>query len=268
MQKMRLNLIDEYRGFVVLNMIAYHAIWDLVYMFGVEWQWYKSEVGHVWQQWICWSFILISGFCWKMGKHPLKRGLIVYGAGAVISLATIVVMPSAKVVFGVLTLLGSCMILMIPLDLICKKIQPIVGVATIFFLFLFLYPVNRGYLGFGMQRIIELPKEWYANSFTTYLGFMEGGFYSTDYFSIIPWLFLFMTGYFLYRVLFDLHESIRDENGAMPSGNIQGRSYMIKRLQTSICPILGWIGKRALIIYMLHQPVIYALLSIWNYLCR
>lgn len=45
----RLHLIDEYRGFVVLNMIAYHAIWDLVYMFGVNWLWYKSDIGHIWQ---------------------------------------------------------------------------------------------------------------------------------------------------------------------------------------------------------------------------
>lgn len=246
----RLCLLDEYRGFVVLNMIAYHAIWDLVYMFGVNWQWYKSDIGHVWQQWICWSFILVSGFCWQMGKNPLRRGLLVYGAGAVISLVTILVMPSARVVYGVLTLLGSCMILMIPLDLFCKKIPPIVGAAASFLLFLFVYPVNRGYFGFGMQRIIELPKAWYANSFTTYLGFMEHGFYSTDYFSILPWLLLFVTGYFLYGVIFT------------------SNSFIVKYLQTSVCSPLGWIGKHALIIYMLHQPVIYAVLSIWNYFCQ
>ena len=257
--KKRLYLIDEYRGFVVLNMIAYHAIWDLVYMFGVDWHWYKSEVGHIWQQWICWSFILVSGFCWQMGKKPLKRGMLVYGAGAVISLVTILVMPSAKVVFGVLTLLGSCMIFMIPLDLFCKKIPKVVGCIVSFFLFVFTYSVNRGYFGFGMQRIIELPKEWYANSFTTYLGFMEKGFYSTDYFSIIPWLFLFMTGYFIYGMLFN-----RTANNGQ---GISNDNAIVKCLQRSVCPPLGWIGKHALIIYMLHQPVIYVVLSVWNSLC-
>ena len=163
--KKRLHLIDEYRGFVVLNMIAYHAIWDLVYMFGVDMQWYKSDIGHIWQQWICWSFILISGFCWQMGKKPLKRGMLVYGAGAVISLVTVAVMPSAKVMFGVLTLLGSCMIFMIPLHVICQRIPAYIGMIGSFVLFLLTYPVNRGYFGFATMRIV-LPEEWYANAFS------------------------------------------------------------------------------------------------------
>lgn len=245
----RLSLLDEYRGFVVLNMIAYHAIWDLVYMFGVNWQWYKSDIGHVWQQWICWSFILLSGFCWQMGKHPLKRGLLVYGAGMVISLVTVLVMPSARVMFGVLTLLGSCMILMVPFHLIAKKVNAYIGVIISFVLFLFTYHVNRGYFGFGTQKIIELPKNWYANMFTTYLGFMEKGFFSTDYFPLIPWFFLFVTGYFLYHIVFG-------------TGKCGIRERLVHILELSICPPLGWIGKRALIIYMLHQPIIYLVLNI------
>ena len=252
----RLCLIDEYRGFVVLNMIAYHAIWDMVYMFGVNMPWYKSEIGHTWQQWICWSFILVSGFCWQMGKRPLKRGMLVYGAGALISLVTVLVMPSAKVLFGVLTLLGSCMILMIPIHLIAQKINAYIGAVGSFVLFLFTYHVNRGYFGFGTVRIIDLPEEWYANAFTTYLGFMEKGFYSTDYFSLIPWLFLFITGYFLYNIVI----------GKVDNDNQTDKNPRKVRtvLEKSICPALGWIGKHALILYMLHQPVIYAVLYVWN----
>lgn len=260
-QKKRLCLIDEYRGFVVLNMIAYHAIWDLVYMFGVNLQWYKSDIGHIWQQWICWSFILVSGFCWKMGRKPLQRGMLVYGAGVIISLVTGVIMPDSKVVFGVLTLLGSSMILMIPMDLFCRKIAPIIGVLVSFILFLFTYPVNRGYFGFIEQKIIVLPQEWYSNGFTTYLGFMEKGFYSTDYFSLLPWFFLFVTGYFLYALLF--HGSVWG-NGADNNGTA---GYSVRKvLEVSICPSLGWIGRNALIIYMLHQPVIYAVLVVWNWM--
>ncbi len=254
-KKNRLHFIDEYRGLVVINMIAYHAIWDLVYMFGVNWQWYKSDIGHVWQQWICWSFILVSGFCWQMGKNPFKRGLLVYGGGVVISAVTFLFMPQSKVMFGILTLLGSSMILMIPLDLICKKVQPVVGAIVSFLIFLFTYPVNRGYFGFGEQRIVKLPEEWYANGFTTYLGFDEWGFFSTDYFSILPWFFLFVTGYFCYGVVFHRKPKCGIEN-----------CPLVVFLQRSICPLLGWIGKRALIIYMLHQPVIYGVLSIWNLL--
>jgi uncharacterized membrane protein len=247
--KPRLHLIDEYRGFVLINMIAYHAIWDLVYIFGVNWKWYKSDIGFYWQQWICWSFILISGFCWQMGRHPLKRGLLVYSGGVIISAVTLIAMPDSRVMFGILTLLGSSMLLMIPLELLCRKIQPVIGGICSFWLFLITYPVNSGYLGIGRERIIQLPNGWYANGITTYFGFMESGFYSTDYFSIIPWFFLFVTGYFLYRVLFQRTPKCGIENCPLVLG-----------LQKSICPVLGWLGRRSLIIYMLHQPVVYAFL--------
>ena len=241
--KSRLYLLDEYRGFVIINMIAYHAIWDLVYMFGVGWKWYKSDIGFIWQQWICWSFILVSGFCWQMSQKNLKRGLLVFGAGFLITAVTVIFMPASKVVFGVLTLLGSSMLLMIPCDKICRKIPSLVGMIASFVIFLLVYPVNRGYLGIGEMRMVELPREWYANLFTTYLGFTEPGFYSTDYFSIVPWFFLYLTGYFLYSFM----------------GKNCGAT---KLLTTSICSPLGWIGRHSLIIYMLHQPVIYGVLCV------
>lgn len=44
--------LDGIRGFMFLNMTAYHAVWDLVYIFGFQWQWFRSESAYVWQQWI------------------------------------------------------------------------------------------------------------------------------------------------------------------------------------------------------------------------
>ena len=88
-------------------MIIYHAVWDLVYIFGCDWKWYKSDMAFYWQQSICWSFIFISGFCWKMSKRNLRRGLQVFGGGLVITFATLVFMPDSRVIFGVLTLIGS-----------------------------------------------------------------------------------------------------------------------------------------------------------------
>lgn len=249
----RLNFIDEYRGFWLLNMVIYHAIWDLVYIFGVDWQWFKSDAAFLWQQIICCSFILISGFCWQLSKKPFQRGMLVYAGGVLISLVTIVVMPASKVIFGILTLIGSSMILMIPLDLVFRKIQPVIGAVISFLLFLFVYPVNSGYFGFGKHRIIELPIEWYANGFTTYLGFDEVGFYSSDYFSILPWFILYITGYFCYGIVFHRKPKCGIEN-----------CPVVVFLQKSICPPLGWIGRKSLVIYMLHQPLIYGVLYIWS----
>jgi len=247
MEKKRLYFIDEYRGFWLINMILYHAIWDIVYIFGCDWRWYKSDMAFFWQQSICWSFIFISGFCWQMGRNKFKNGIKVFGEGIVITLATLIFMPDSRVIFGVLTLLGSSMLLMIPCDVVFKKINPWLGALLSFILFLFTYPVNDGYLGFGGVEMVQLPRELYSSWLSTYLGFPEPGFWSTDYFSLLPWFFLYAVGYFAYKIVF-----MREE-----------KTQIKEIMEKSICSPLGWIGRNSLVIYMLHQPVIYGVLYLW-----
>ena len=40
-------------------------------------------------------------------------------------------------------------------------------------------------------RRLALPQALYASYTTAYLGFMPKSFFSTDYFPLLPWLFLF-----------------------------------------------------------------------------
>lgn len=97
--------------------------------------------------------------------------------------------------------------------------------------------VNDGYLGFERLNLLTLPEALYKNLFTTYLGFTEKDFYSTDYFSLIPWLFLFLAGYFTFRFL-------------------KGKRVM-EYLKGSFLPPVEWLGRHSLVIYMLHQPLLY-----------
>lgn len=255
--KKRLHLIDEYRGFWIVNMIVYHGIWDLVYIFGHNWQWFRSDFTHIWQQWGCWSFIFISGFCWQMSKHNLKRGLEVFCAGLLITVVTLIFMPDSRVIFGVLTLLGSCMLLMIPCHVLFQKINPLLGAIASFVIFLFVYPVNDGYLGFAGMKMVELPDVLYSSLFGTYLGFTQLGFWSTDYFSLFPWFFMYVIGYFSYSFFLPSTQKYIEK------GEIR-KEKTTAILSKSICPPLGWVGRNSLIIYMLHQPVIYGILFVWN----
>ena len=50
MPKPRYSLLDLIRGLALVSMMAYHASWDLVYLFGVDWPWYHSEGAFLWQQ--------------------------------------------------------------------------------------------------------------------------------------------------------------------------------------------------------------------------
>ena len=70
--------IDALRGLALLNMLVYHAMYDWVYIFGHASGWYDiwSTHCHVWQQYICWSFILLSGYSFTLSRRPLKNGLL------------------------------------------------------------------------------------------------------------------------------------------------------------------------------------------------
>ena len=72
MAKVRYAGLDTLRGVTLVSMMAYHACWDLVYIFGMDWDWYGSFGAYLWQQSICWTFILLSGYCVQLGRHRLR----------------------------------------------------------------------------------------------------------------------------------------------------------------------------------------------------
>ena len=236
MGRPRYETLDTVRGLALASMIAYHASWDLVYMFGVDWPFYHSFGAHVWQQSICWTFILLSGYCFSLGRHQFRRGLTVFACGALITAVTWFFMPSNLVLFGVLTLLGSSTLLLASLRRPLSRVPPGLGLTAGFALFLLTRDVNAGYLGFEGTRLFRLPAGS-RNLATAFLGLPPAGFFSTDYFSLFPWFFLFLTGFYLFR--------LRPEE--------ERKSLRL--------PIVTAMGRHSLVIYMLHQPVIYALLA-------
>lgn len=236
--KTRYALPDTLRGLTLLSMIAYHGCWDMVYILGADWPWYQSSGAYLWQQSICWTFILLSGFSFSLGRRHWRRGRLVFGCGAVVTAVTLVVMPGQEIWFGVLTLLGSCMLLGALLERPLGRVPAGAGLVLSAALFVLTRSVNRGYLGFEGLRLAALPGELYRNMATAYLGFPFPGFHSTDYFSLVPWCFLFLTGYFLFRL----------------TGQRLAAAPDLGR-----CAPLEALGRRSLLVYMLHQPVLYGL---------
>ena len=235
----RYRLLDELRGLDLISMMLYHGMWDVVFLFGVTQKWYTGRPGFVWQQSICWVFILLSGFCLPLGHHPFRRGAVVFGAGALVTAVTLLFLPEDVVWFGVLTLLGSSMLLTAALDPLLRRVPPAVGVAVSALLFWGTYPTMNGFWNLPGGRL-ALPQALYASWPTAYLGFMPKSFFSTDYFPLLPWLFLFWAGYFLHHLV--------------------GRRRLAP-LRRSVCPPLGWMGRHSLVLYLLHQPVILGVLT-------
>jgi len=69
------------------------------------------------------------------------------------------------------------------------------------------------------------------------LGWSQPGFVSYDYWPILPWMFVFMFGTWA-------GQYIRD-------GKFPNRFYEMK------VPFFPIVGRNALLIYVLHQPVLY-----------
>ncbi len=96
-------------------------------------------------------------------------------------------------------------------------------------------------LGFEKILLGRVPEGLYRGICMTALGFPEPGFFSGDYFSYIPWIFLYLCGYFLYGILME-REAVR--------------SFLGRRVG-----LPGWIGRHSLPVYMLHQPVLMLILE-------
>ena len=284
----RLETLDMIRGLTIISMVLYHGMWDLLYLsrFGAEMStarmWYEGIGGHLWQQSICRSFILLAGFCVPFSKHIFRRGLLVSACGILVSAVTVFAMYEERVLFGVLTFHGAAMLLAgvgrqikkgqseqlcgwrtaedkfsgrpvkpaAAADSTGGLTKPAAGVLLSAFFFHVTRWVNRGYLQLGPVFRLALPAFLYKREgaggwILTAAGFPMKGFFSTDYFSLIPWIFLFQTGICLCRL--------------MEKGKVFSRPVFHLR-----APLLNLIGQYSLLIYLLHQPLLYLLVSVFS----
>jgi uncharacterized membrane protein len=232
---------DLLRGLTILSMVAYHTCWDLVYLAGHKWAWYSSPAAYWWQQSICWTFILLSGYSRAIGKRHLRHGILISVCGILVTAVTFALPPQSRILFGVLTFLGSAMLLSIPLGRLHDRLDPRAGIVLNFLLFLAFRHLAAGYIGFGIWKL-KMPEALYHGYFMTYLGCMEKGFESADYFPLFPWYFLFCTGWHLYRLL---------RFFGLPK-----KSYLPSHSRGPV----KLAGRHSLFCYLLHQPLIYMIL--------
>lgn len=238
----RIRLFDALRGLALINMVVYHGVYDWVSVFGRSAAWFtRTDYARGWQQAICWTFLLVAGAVFPYGRSPLRRGALVFGCGMLLTAVTLLVMPSERILFGVLHLIGAAILITALLRRLLEKIPALPGAICSFVLFLLLRRVPSGFVGIGAISA-ALPRWLYQSQGLFPLGFPGRGFYSADYFSIIPWLFLFWTGMFLWRFL---------------------RPYAEERLRgKKICPPLEAVGRHSLIVYLLHQPALMVIVFI------
>lgn len=240
--KGRVLLLDNLRGLALASMLAYHLLFDIVHLYGHAMPWYDGPAGHLWQQSICWSFLLISGAAAMYGRRPIRHGLLLIGCGLLIRVATTIVTPQAAVRFGVLSLLGWAGLLTGLLRKPLAKLPAGLGLGLSAGLFVFTRLVPQGALGLLEQPLWPLPASLYQSAYLYPLGLPGPGFTSGDYFPLLPWLFLYWAGMYLWRLLAPKVEHTR-------AARLRVQPFT-------------WLGQHSLLLYMLHQPLFYGLLEL------
>lgn len=235
MTRERYRLIDALRGLALVNMLVFHLLYDIFMVYGVDARWAMYPGVVAWERFICISFILISGVSLNFSRHAYRRGLIVNACGLLITLVTALVMPDQIIIFGILNLIGCSMILTQAVRKWLEKLNPFAGAAAAFALFAFFFGVSNQYLGFFEVRLLELPDALYRTNYFAAFGIHNNEFFSTDYFPLFAWIFLFICGFFLWRAICALRW---------------------ERFFKARIPVLDFIGKYTLWIYMIHQPLL------------
>lgn len=231
--------IDTLRGVAIIMMIIFHLMWDLVsfditpdvVLYAGFWKYFQRTTAI--------TFLLLVGVSLTVSyrranaqQSPgtplfpkfLWRGLRVFAVGmgfTLIAWAT----GFGYVHFGILHLIGTAIILAYPL-LNYRWLNLILW----FILFV---------LG-GAIRYLYLSHNW-----LDWLGLHTRLYAPLDYFPLIPWFGVVLLGVAIGNTVYGPH----------------GRIIALPDLSTWLpARLLQWLGKHSLIIYVIHQPLLLAIL--------
>ena len=220
--KQRYDWLDLWRSLAVLTMVVFHAMWDLEQFSVLPPGTMETPLADVIRYCGGGSFILISGMLALRSEKTLRRGFFLFALGIVVALAATIIGQPVR--FGILQLLGLCMMLCAVLR---ERLQRMTG--TAFAGLLALLFAGSWLLTSG----ITVP--W---RFLYPLGLRSADFYSADYWPLLPWAFLYLLGTQLGAAL--LHDGAGERRSRIPR-------------------LLTFPGRYSLIIYLVHQPLLYGL---------
>lgn len=248
----RYYIIDNIRAITIVSMVIYHLCYDIFVFFGVD----ANFIGYlpvvIWERSICCSFIILSGISLNLSSNAFRRGIMVNLWGCVVTLVTVLFLPDGDIWFGILNCIGCGMMITHILKNRLDRLSPLPGMAGSLACFALLYGVPDGFIGIFSMRLFNLPQLLYRFNYLAFLGFPSAGFSSLDYFPLLPWIFLYIFGYYLW------HYEAKNKKSPYPDGKgvrIQDRSSFFYNNM----PVLSFIGRHSLTIYLLHQPILYAI---------
>lgn len=229
----RIVFFDTLRGFTILSMAAFHATYDLAYLFGINMPWFTTgSLQGIWRASISWTFLFLAGWMTQCSRNNAKRGAIYALSALLIYAVTSLVSVDVPISFGILYCMAFCTLTYAACSKVYEKSNPVAGMVLSFCLFVLTF---------------DIPHATYTFSGLSWLGFPAPGFASGDYYPPIPFFFMYSIGVFA---------AIRFLKG---KNTREAYPLWMKR---DMCPPLTFIGRHSMLIYLLHQPIILGLLSL------
>ena len=227
MSRERVWELDFFRGICIVGVVIVHIVFDLQYFMNMELD--TPLLFDIIQKYGSLLFILISGICVTLGHRSIKRGLIVFACGMLITVVTYFVTRSDTdmVWFGILHLLGICMLMYPLLKNISNSVLILIALITIV-------------LGYWFQTF-SVPVKWLFP-----LGLVSPTFGSGDYFPVFPNLGYFIIGILLGRTVY------REKKSILPK----------VRVSNPVIRAFSFLGRHSLWIYLGHQPLVYGMIML------
>ena len=224
--KQRIELMDAMRGLAVCLMVIHHFLYDLCAFCGAPWWLFTNPVFDPLHYFFAGLFILLSGVSSNFSRSNVKRGLKALAVSLGITVVTYFMgMP---IVFGVLHLLGACMLLYGLTQKLWQRLNDKAPWVT---------PAVSAVSVLATAKLVNgypttIPHLWM-------FGLTTPDFYSSDYFPLLPWMFVFLLGTWAGKYV---------RAGRLPRWFYEAKA-----------PRLAAVGRQSLLIYVVHQPVLYGL---------
>ncbi|QCX34557.1 DUF1624 domain-containing protein [Caloramator sp. E03] len=224
MKNKRIFEIDLLRTIAISLMVSFHVVYDLNTFAGFNIS-YTSKTWYWIGKTSLLLFIFLSGISSTLSKNVIKNGVKVFCFGLMISVITYILFPKEYIRFGVLHFLGICMIIYPLLKKIQKKILFIMAILSLM-------------LGFYFESITL--NTWVFVP----VGILYNGFSTLDYVPLFPYLSLYIIGILAGKSFYNEKKSLF-------------------KLEYDFGFIRS-ISKNSLLIYIVHQPIIYFIILILN----
>ncbi|MCL2754564.1 MAG: DUF1624 domain-containing protein [Oscillospiraceae bacterium] len=234
----RAGFLDEVRGFAIICMVVYHALFILNRFYAVPVPVFFDDWFSTVRDIFAGAFIFISGIVCRYSSNNLKRGVLCFFLAMGATFVTALISPQNVILFGVLHMLGLSMMLYGISEKASDYLPTLVGLGLFILLFAFTWNIRSGTVGLFTLNF-DLPRRLYDVGHLYPLGFRGRSFGSADYFPLMPWGFLFAAGTYF---------GVFVKNGDCPS------FFYSTRVR-----FLAAVGRYTLWVYVLHVPIVFGI---------